>query len=101
MSLRLPFAFVASAILTVGACASESALVPRDKVAQEDAVNGFRMAVVDVCLASALAGQPISDFANETGPIEAETDAALIKQAKARPGDAVWSARHGEDILIK
>jgi hypothetical protein len=99
--MRVAFAFVASAVLTVGACASESATVPRDRLVQEDAVNGFRMAVVDVCLASALSGHPISDLANENGAIAMETDAALMAQAKAQPGDAVWSARKGEDILIR
>ncbi len=82
----------------VSACASQSPDVPASTLAREDAVNGFRMAVVDVCLASALAGTPVADLATETGPIVAATGAAL---GQAKPGESVWMSRQAEGVLIK
>lgn len=87
--------------LAASACASPQKDVPAAKVAQEEEITGFRMAVLDICLASALAGKPVSDMATEEGPIMAETGSAALAEAKAGPGDSVWSPRNSERVLIK
>ncbi len=83
----------------VSACATETPDVPASTVAREDAVNGFRIAVVDVCLASALSGTPVADLATETGPIVAATGGGALAQATA--GETVWMSRQADGVLIK
>jgi hypothetical protein len=97
--MRVPF--VLSTILAAGACASQAPEVPTATLAQEQEITGFRIAVVDVCLASAQAGKPVSELATETGPIVAVADARVLAQVKAKPDDRVWSPRDAEAVLIR
>ena len=98
--MRFPV-FVAL-VVSVGACASPKAPIEPSpaKVAAEQVTTGFRTAVVDVCLAAAMAGTPVGNFATETGPIEVETNATLVKLAKPQKGDEVWSSRAAKGTVV-
>lgn len=96
MRRPFPFIFLAAAI---SGCATEPPETPADTLAHEALVNGFRMAVVDVCLASALEGAPVAELVTATGPFVPETDTAAL--AHSKPGETVWTSREAEGVLIK
>jgi hypothetical protein len=96
--MRTPLALLVLAS-AISACATEAPDVPASTLAREDAVNGFRIAVVDVCLASALSGTPVSDLATATGPIVAAPGGAPAAQAKS--GESVWTSRQANSVIIK
>jgi hypothetical protein len=66
---------------------------------QEEQVNGFRVAVVDVCLHSAMSGTPVSDMSGEDGAI-VPASAALVSENQGAVG-TLWSPRNAQDILIR
>jgi hypothetical protein len=96
--MRIPFLFLVAAAAVSG-CATEAPEIPAGTLARDAVVNGFRVAVVDVCLASALKGAPVSELATETGPIVAATDTAAL--ARSKPGETLWTSRHADSVLIK
>jgi hypothetical protein len=73
--------------------------VPYEKLAQEEQVNGFRIAVVDVCLQSAMAGTPVSAMAGVDGPIIPA--APELVSARGEGGGALYSPRHAQNVLIR
>ena len=83
--MRIPL--LVSVLVLAAACA-DTRPVPYEKLTQENEINGFRIAVVDVCLQSAMAGTPVSDLASETGPIVAA-------------GADMWAPREAEGVLIR
>lgn len=94
--MRIPFVLSVAAL--AAACASSDP-VPYEKLAQENEVNGFRVAVVDVCLHSAMAGTPVSDMSGEDGAI-VPASAALVSANQGAVG-TLWSPRSAKDILIR
>ena len=99
--MRIPIALCVSgcvAALAAAACSSAPP-VPREKLAQESQVNGFRVAVVDVCLHSAMAGTPVSAMSGEDGAV-VPASAALVSENDGRAG-TLWSPRNAQEILIR
>jgi hypothetical protein len=94
--MRIP---IALSIAALAAACTTANPVPREKLAQEEQVNGFRVAVVDVCLHSAMAGTPVSDMSGEDGSI-VPASAALVSENEGRAG-TLWSPRNAQDILIR
>jgi hypothetical protein len=95
--MRARFSLLLLTAIAAG-CATAKPDVPAATLAREEIVNGFRVAVVDVCVASALSGAPVAELATDEGPIVAATGAAL---AQAKPGETVWTSRQAEGVLIK
>lgn len=93
MRIPLMVSPVLASVALLAACNSAPP-VPYEKAALENEVNGFRVAVVDVCLQSAIAGTPVSAMAGEDGPI------VPAMMASAGEG-AMWSPRNAQDILIR
>lgn len=96
MRTLMTLSLAALSAAAVAACA-DTRPVPYEKLAQEDQVNGFRIAVVDVCLQSAMAGTPVSAMAGEDGPIVPAAP-ELVSQ---RGEGAFYSPRNAKDVLIR
>lgn len=94
--MRIP---IALCVAMLAAACSSARPVPYEKLAQEEQVNGFRVAVIDVCLHSAMAGTPVSAMAGEDGPIIPA--AAEAAHANEGAGGALWSPRNARNILIR
>jgi hypothetical protein len=94
--IMMSVAAVSAAALA--ACA-DTRPVPYEKLAQENEVNGFRMAVVDVCLQSAISGTPVAAMSGEDGSI-VPASATLIRDNNGKAG-TLWSPRNSRTILIR
>jgi hypothetical protein len=86
-------------VAALAAACADTHPVPHEKLAQENEVNGFRMAVVDICLQSAIAGTPVSAMSGEEGSI-VPASAALVRDNDGKAG-ALWSPRNSQSILIR
>jgi hypothetical protein len=93
--MRIPLAV--SAFVLAAACSSAPA-VPREKVAQDEHINGFRMAVVDVCLQSAMAGTPVSALAGADGSL---VPASAELAAGHEGHGTLWAPKNAQNILIR
>jgi hypothetical protein len=98
--MRTPIMIAVAALsaAALAACADTRA-VPYEKLAQENEVNGFRVAVVDVCLQSAIAGTPVSAMSGEEGSI-IPASAALTRDNDGKAG-TLWSPRSARNVLIR
>lgn len=89
---------VAVSIAALAACA-DTRPVPYEKAEQENEINGFRVAVVDVCLHSAMAGTPVSAMAGADGPIIPA--APEVVHAHGEFSGALYAPRNAKNVLIR
>lgn len=99
MRFSLLISALALSGLVLAGCASAPGDTPVEfaapqGVSVEDATEGFRVAVIDACLTALESGKPISELANETGPITADEQYAL--QARMKPGSTAWAPKRGK-----
>lgn len=98
MRTLITLSVAAVSVAALAACA-ETRVVPYEKVAAEEQVNGFRVAVVDVCLQSAMAGTPVSAMAGQDGPIVAAAPEIVSERGEA--SGALYSPRNAKSVLIR
>jgi hypothetical protein len=87
------------AVAALAAACADTRPVPYEKLAQENEVNGFRMAVVDVCLQSAIAGTPVSAMSGEDGSIVPAAPELVSERGES--GGALYSPRNTKNVLIR
>jgi hypothetical protein len=81
--------------ILAGACASTQADYQPQTAAKspDEVANGFRAAVVDVCVASAMGGTPVANLATETGPI--------VRSSDASGEGEVFTSRAAQSVIIR
>jgi hypothetical protein len=87
------------AFAALAAACADTRPVPYEKLAQENEINGFRVAVVDVCLHSAMAGTPVSAMAGPDGPIIPA--APEIVRERGELSGALYAPRNAQHVLIR